>query len=87
MKAQSGMGSTPFPRTLGLRVSPPLAETPAPPLAGIVPAFDVVKDIRSGFRSGLVLPTVDALAFEHPKETFRRGVIGTTLPPHDFLGH
>ena len=49
-------GSTPFPRTLGLRVSPPAAERQSLTLAGVVPAFDVISDIRSRLGSDPVLP-------------------------------
>jgi len=46
-------------------------ETPA--LSGIVPALDVIENIRSGFRSRPVLPAIHALAFERSKDTFCRG--------------
>lgn len=43
-----------------------------------MPALDVVKDIRSGLGPGPILPTVDPLTLEHPKETLGRRIIGTT---------
>jgi hypothetical protein len=55
-----------------------LLEREPPPLPGIVPPFDVVKDIRSRIRSRSVLTTIYALTFEQPKETFCGGVIGAT---------
>jgi len=49
-------------------------------LPGIVPAFDVGKDIRSRLGPGPILPSVHQLALEDPKETFGGGIIGTQLP-------
>ena len=46
----SPMGSTPFPRTVPLRVFSLLLKLQSPPFPGIMPAFDVVKDIRSGLQ-------------------------------------
>jgi len=43
--------------------------------AGIVEAFDVLKQITSGVGSSGVNPMVDALGFEGVKETLHRGVV------------
>ncbi len=61
-------------------MSPLLLPLEPPPLPGIVPALNIVKDIRSRLRSGPVLPPIHALPFEHAKETLRRGIVGAT--PH-----
>ena len=45
-----------------------------------MPALDVIKDIRSSLDPGLVLSSVHPLALEDAKETFGRGVVGTTAP-------
>ena len=50
----------------------------SPPLPGIMPAFDIVKDIRSGFGSRPVVSPIHAFTFEHPKEAFGHGIIGAT---------
>ena len=50
----------------------------SPPLLGIVPALDVVKDICSRLGSRLVLLPIDPLPFEPAKETLGRGIVGAT---------
>jgi hypothetical protein len=50
----------------------------SPPLPWIVPAFDIVKDIRSGLSPHPVLPPIPPLTFEHPKETFGRHIVRAT---------
>jgi hypothetical protein len=47
------VGSTPFSRTRELRVSLPAAEPAIPPLSGIVPPLDVIKDICAHLGHGL----------------------------------
>ncbi len=59
----------------------------SPPLPGIVPALDVIKDIRSRLGSRLVLPPIDPLPFEHAEETFRCSVIRTTAYHAHTTGH
>lgn len=59
----------------------------SPPLPGIVPALDIVKDIRSRLGSRLVLPPIDPLPFEPAKETFGRGVVGATAHRTHATGH
>ena len=59
----------------------------SPPLPGIVPALDVIKDIRSRLGSRLVLPPIDPLPFEDAEETFRRGVVRTTAHRAHATGH
>ena len=53
-----------------------LFESPA--LSGIMPALDVVEDIRSRFGSRPVLPPVHPFPFEAATETLGRGIVGTT---------
>lgn len=47
-------------------------------LSRIMPAFDVVKNIRSGRGSRPVLPSVPPFSFEHVKEIFGCRIVGTT---------
>ena len=51
--------------------SPSCLNRQSPTLARVVPAFDVVKDIRSRLGPGPVLAAVDPLSFQHPEETLR----------------
>lgn len=57
------------------------------PLPRIMPALDVVKDIRSRLGSCLVLPPIDSFPFEDAEETFRRGVVRTTTHRAHATGH
>ncbi len=41
-------------------------------------SFDVVEDIRSCFRSSLILPSVDALSLQQAEEAFSRCVVSAT---------
>ena len=59
----------------------------SPPLPGIVPALDVVKDIRSRLGSRLILSPIDPLPFEPAKETLGRGVVGATAHRTHTTGH
>jgi hypothetical protein len=43
-----------------------------------MPAFDIVKDIRSGFGSRPVVLSIHAFAFQYPKEALGSGFVGTT---------
>lgn len=62
-----------------------LFESPA--LSGIVPALDVVNDIRSGLSPGPVLPPVYPFPFEAAKESLGRGVVGATAHRTHATGH
>lgn len=49
----------------------------SPPLAGIVTALDIVKDIRSGLRARTVVLPVYPFPFEHAEEALGGGIVGT----------
>ena len=48
----------------------------SPPLSRIMTPLDVVKDIRSGLGSRLVVLPVHPFAFEYAKEALGRGIVG-----------
>ena len=75
----SRKGSTPFSRTVELRVVPPVAACPvSAAVADIMTGFNVVKDIGSGLSPRLVILPIDAFAFEHSEEALGHGIIGAT---------
>ncbi len=53
------------------------------PTLPIVEHLDVFEDVSRGFVSGGIVPLIDQLALECPKETFDAGVVPTvTLATH-----
>lgn len=59
----------------------------SPPLPGIVPALDVVNDIRSCLGPRPVLPSVYPFPCKAAKETLGRSVVGATAHRTHATGH
>lgn len=74
----TGWGATRFQRTGELRVFCSSWRNASLAVAGVMPEFEVIKDIRSLLGLGPIVPSVYALSIEHLIETFRRTIVATT---------